>query len=156
MTDNTSSGTVDHRIADVIRKVVTERSLRKDALDQYLRALTDVEALENRCKEFEKLLAEKDDAIRRRYEEGFEQEQKLKEAIARETAIAKREKRMTDLEREHAVAVAQAEELRKCFNLLFKNVEMRRQVTETVPVVRPEMAWVESRTVSRNESEVSE
>ncbi len=120
-------------ILGVIQKAAIDGALTKLAVDQFNEIIGENETLKSDVK----ALTESYEGLEKRHNKASDERtkaiEKLKKLIAREDELEKREEQMLELELEAKYDQLRVEDHKEMFSLVFRNVEVRRNVFTPLP-----------------------
>jgi chromosome segregation ATPase len=123
-----------NKVHEALLEIVSKATFTPEALAQMTKALERVKELETALDGVRRMHAECQKEIDRMKAENLALSTKASLVQMRDEAVAKREAVMTELEKKLAVAEAKENVRREVFETIFRNVQTRRNVVETIPI----------------------
>lgn len=124
---------MNNAISIAIQEAMADAALTADALRRFTDLASEVKGLEKKVLGFKNIITEQEYQIKRINSELTDAIESRDKAVAWREALTTREASLTQGEKETAVAKAEARTIKDCFETVFKNTIIRRNLMGTVP-----------------------
>ena len=131
-TDDPRGPVIPKPVTDALREAMASATFKADTMQQFTELAQKVESLERTNEYLRGENAKLESENHRLRNDVMKAEAKVDEIGDRERACAEREAKISELEKDAAVAKAVSGELRSVFHVIFANNQVRRQVTRNV------------------------
>lgn len=125
---------IPQELQEVVQRILIDKTLSVEALDAVKAIHVDNTKLNSTVVELRSTIENNNGRISALTTELGVFKNLEEQLKARETAVAAREKLMTDLEKKAAVADAISQTFDKCFDKVFRNATINKSVVSNVPV----------------------
>ena len=131
---------VTAELNEVITKILMDKTLSVEALEAVKAITEESKKLTAKLESLDRDYVSKCNALNQKVEENTDLRGQLIKLTEREKAVEKRELAITELEKKAAVQEAIASTFNICFDKVFRNISVHRNVTGNIPVAVEGMA----------------